>query len=142
MEVTGKVIKVMPMQSGMGKNGEWRKQEFVIETPGTYPKKIALTVWNERTADLQALALGQEVKAYVDIESREYNERWYTDVKAWKIEKVITGAINATPGSNESHQASSPPVPPPPSQDFNSGNSNPFGDSNDPSQNQEDDLPF
>jgi hypothetical protein len=136
MELTGKVIKILQMQSGTGKTGsEWRKQEFVIETPGTYPKKVALTVWNERTQDLQSLALGQEIKAYIDVESREYNEKWYTDIKAWKIEKVITGAIGSPDAGGQ--------MPPQtPAETISNQGSNPFDAPSDLSSSQEDDLPF
>jgi hypothetical protein len=139
MEITGKLFKVMPMQSGTGKNGEWRKQDFVLEVPGTYPKKVAMTVWSERTQELQALALGQEIKAFFDVESREYNERWYTDLKVWKIEKVMTSPVSGNSQQNPSSNTSAPwdntpahtiPVP----------QENPFASEND--SNSDDDLPF
>jgi hypothetical protein len=142
MELQGKIIKVLPMQSGTGKTGsEWRKQEFVIETPGTYPKKVALTVWNERTMDLQSLALGQEIKAYIDIESREYNERWYTDIKAWKLEKVLTGAIeNQDPSGNPSNPVQ--PFQDTPKQPANIPTLNPFESDDSMSLSATDDIPF
>ncbi|MCK9480291.1 MAG: DUF3127 domain-containing protein [Bacteroidia bacterium] len=137
MELTGKIIKILPMQTGTGKNGEWRKQEFVIEIPGTYPKKVALSAWNEKAQDVQSIGLGQEIKAQIDIESREYNERWYTDIRAWKIDRasgqnVAPAATNTTTNSTPANTNS--PFDATPSQ-----NANPFGDSE---QSQEDDLPF
>jgi hypothetical protein len=72
--VSGSVIHILPEQTGAGKNGTWRKRDFVIETKDQYPKKICMTQW------------GDEITAHIDIASREYNGRWYTDVKAWKIE--------------------------------------------------------
>jgi hypothetical protein len=140
MEIIGKIIKVMPLQTGTGKNGEWKKQEFIVEIAGTYPKKVAITVWGDRTADLQSLPLGQEVKAFVDVESREYNERWYTDVKAWKLEKVMTGSINpsAPQSQNNENNGQSANV------NVNTVDNNPFGDSPDfkSEENTGDDLPF
>ncbi|MEQ8323303.1 MAG: DUF3127 domain-containing protein [Vicingaceae bacterium] len=86
MEINGKVLQILPLATGTGKNGEWRKQEFILETPGQYPKKVCITLWGDRI-DESNLQEGEEVKAMIDVESREYNGRWYTDVKAWKVEK-------------------------------------------------------
>ena len=86
MEVEGKIIQVMEPVTGQGKNGVWRKQEFVIETFAEYPKKICLTIWGDKI-NLANFPLQSKVKASIDVESREYNGRWYTDVKAWKLEK-------------------------------------------------------
>ncbi len=85
MEISGKVVQILPLQSGEGKNGTWRKQEFVIETQGNYPKKVCITLWGDKI-DEASLMEGKEVKAFIDIESREFKGRWYTDVKAWKVE--------------------------------------------------------
>lgn len=96
IELSGKLVEVQDEQTGQGRNGVWKKQSFVIETQDQYPKKICITAWGERTDSLKSLQAGELVKAHVDIESREYNGRWYTDVKAWRIEKeqptVVPGA--------------------------------------------------
>jgi len=84
--VSGAVIHILPEQSGAGKNGTWRKRDFVIETADQYPKKICLTQWGDEI-DNSALQEGELVTAHIDIASREYNGRWYTDVKAWKVER-------------------------------------------------------
>jgi hypothetical protein len=93
MEISGTIIQIMPELNGTGRNGQWRKQEYILETAGTYPKKVCMTVWGE-SIDQFSLKQGDQVNASIDIESREYNGRWYTDVKAWKIEK--SGATGAT----------------------------------------------
>ena len=85
MDISGKVIQVLPLQTGQGKNGEWRKQDFVIEVPGQYPKKVCIAVWGDKI-DASSLKEGKDVTVSFDIESREFNGKWYTDVKAWKIE--------------------------------------------------------
>ena len=100
LEVTGKVIKILPAQSGVSQRGEWKKQEFVIETIEQYPKKICISAWAERVDDIQNLEPGTQLKVAVNIESREYNERWYTDVRAWKIELLSAGTdISHSPDS-------------------------------------------
>lgn len=86
MEVKGKLIEIGQVESGESKNGRWQKVIFVIETDGQYPKKIACTVWGEQVDRIKEFHAGNELTASIDIESREYNGRWYTDVKAWKIE--------------------------------------------------------
>lgn len=87
MEVKGKVFKVLEVQSGVSKSGnEWKKGGFIVETEGQYPKKIMLTTWGAQVEQAEKLQEGQEVVASIDIESREWNDKWFTDVKAWKID--------------------------------------------------------
>ena len=82
MEITGKVIKTLPLQSGEGRNGIWKKQEYVIETEGQYPKKICFSLWGDKIEQAR-IAEGEQINLSFDVESREYNGRWYTEVKAW-----------------------------------------------------------
>lgn len=91
LEITGKLYKVLTEQTGSGKNGNWVKQEFVIETTEQYPKKICCSAWGDKVASLKGLQAGDMIKVSFNIESREYNERWYTDVRAWKIEPIAGG---------------------------------------------------
>lgn len=86
MELKGKVIQLLPMQSGMGKKGQWRKQEFIVETQSQYPKKVCLSIWGDKI-DQFGVREGDEVSVAVDLESREYNGRWYTEARAWKVDK-------------------------------------------------------
>ncbi len=87
MELQGKVIQILPLQTGMGKKGQWRKQQFVLETQTQYPKKVCLTAWGDKIVNL---AIGAMVAVSVDLESREYNGRWYTEARAYKIERRPT----------------------------------------------------
>jgi hypothetical protein len=86
MEITGVVINILPLQTGQGKNGVWKKQEFIVETPGQYPKKVCMSLWGEKVDEIK-IAVNDTITASVNIESREYNGRWYTDVRAWKVIK-------------------------------------------------------
>ncbi|WP_304233289.1 DUF3127 domain-containing protein [Jiulongibacter sediminis] len=90
MEISGNIIQVLPLQSGEGKNGPWKKQDFVIETESQYPKKVCISMWGDRI-DENMIKVGNGVTASIDVESREYNGRWYTDVKAWKLEASTAG---------------------------------------------------
>lgn len=123
MEISGKVIQVMQEVNGQGKSRMWRKQEFVVQQPGQYPKNVCMTLWGDKI-DRYALKDGMQVRAKVDVESREYNGRWYTDIKVWDL--TVDGAAGAgapLPPAMESGSASlsggtlpgaapSPPAPP------------------------------
>ena len=86
LKIAGRVIEILEEQSGESRNGPWRKQEFILETEGDYPAKICVVQWGD-DIDKFALEGGEKLTAHIDIRSREYNGRWYTDVKAWKVEK-------------------------------------------------------
>lgn len=103
MEIKGKVIQLLPMQRGMGKKGEWKKQEFIVEVPGQYPKKVCLSCWGDKI-DQFKLTVGDMVTVAVDLESREYNGRWFTEARAWKISK----ANNESPSSMPMEEPSYP----------------------------------
>lgn len=75
-----------------------------METEGNFPKKVCCTVWGDLLNQVNNLKQGENVKASIDLESREYNERWYTDVRAWRIENggstpPVTGTGESTPSS-------------------------------------------
>lgn len=86
MEITGKIIAILPQTSGQGKNGMWRSQDYVLETGDQYPKKVCFNLFNDKI-DQFPMSIDETVTVSFDIESREYNGRWYTTVRAWKIDK-------------------------------------------------------
>ena len=86
--LTATFEKHLPEQTGQGKNGEWRKQDFIVKTNDNYPKQICFTVWGETTNLVKTLKPGEIITVSFDLESREYNNRYYTEAKAWKIEKA------------------------------------------------------
>jgi hypothetical protein len=131
MQLTGKLVQVLPAQTGQSKNGEWRKQEIVLETDGQYPKKVCVSVWGDRLQNIR-LEPGDVLTVDFDLESREYNGRWYTDVKAWKV--TAGGIQNA---------GSSMPTPVRPAPKRNAADAG-FPSSPPPGQNgfEDDDLPF
>lgn len=98
MEVTGKIIVALPEVSGTSKAGnQWKKRSYVLETLDNYPTKIAFEFFGER-ADQYPLAVGDEVKLSFDIDSHEYNGRWFTSIRGWKAEKT-QGAGAAAPAA-------------------------------------------
>ena len=91
MQLTAKLVQLLPLQTGTGKNGQWKKQDIIVETEATYPKKVCISVWGDKI-DTASLQTGTLLKIDFDVESREFNGRWYTDIKAWKIEVTGTTA--------------------------------------------------
>lgn len=95
MEIKGKIILALPEVSGTSKAGNaWKKREYVLETQETYPKKVHFDFFGER-ADQYPLNVGEIVTLSFDIESREYNGRWFTSIRGWKVEKDGATPISA-----------------------------------------------
>ena len=85
LNISGIVLNILPLQSGTSKAGnQWQKQDFILETQGQYPRKVCICLFGDNVEKFP-LAVGQSVTASVDIESREFNGRWYTDVRAWNV---------------------------------------------------------
>ena len=100
MEIQGKIIQLLPEQSGTGRNGQWRKREYVLETQDQYPKKVCFNLWGDKI-DQNPVNVGDTVKVLFDIESREFNGKWYTDVKGWKIENQSDATSGAPDAGND-----------------------------------------
>jgi hypothetical protein len=96
MDVTGTLVHMLPLQTGQGKNGQWKKQDFVIEIPGSFPKKACFSAWGDKV-DASKLVIGQMLKVSFDVESREYNGRWYTDLKAFSVQTVGDSSYSNMP---------------------------------------------
>lgn len=112
MEIQGKIILALPEQSGVSRAGnQWKKREYVLETQESYPRKVFFDLFGQK-ADQYPLNVGDEIVLSFDIDSREYNGRWYTSISGWKVEKVGQQAA-AAPGAPEPYMAGAP-VPPPP----------------------------
>ena len=87
MELTGKIIAVMPAKSGVSiKTGNnWMTQEYVIEVPGQYPKRCAFSVLGEDRIKQFNIHSGEDITIQFDIEAREFNGRWYNDVRVYNV---------------------------------------------------------
>ncbi len=122
MEIKGKIIQKLDLVSGTSKAGnEWKKQEYVLETEDAYPKKVFFDFFGDK-ADQFPLNIGDSITLSFDIESREFNGRWYTSIRGWKAEKG--GATTASPAY------AGAPAPTAPAPDFA------------PADGESDDLPF
>lgn len=89
LEITGKLLQKLDIQSGSGNFGNWKRQDAIIETIEQYPKKICISFWNEKIGDIDRVNLGDTVMVSVNIESRENNGRWYTSVRVWKLQLSV-----------------------------------------------------
>ena len=102
MEVVGKIIQVLPAQEGVGRNGNpWKVQPYVLETLDQYPRKVHFEVFGEDRIKQNPCDLDQLVTVSFDIESREFNGRWYTSIRAWRIQQGDTtqAAAGAQPAT-------------------------------------------
>ena len=98
MEVVGKIIQVLPIQEGVGRNGNpWKLQGYVLETFDQYPRKVHFEVFGEDRIKANPCDIDQVVTVSFDIESREFNGRWYTSIRAWKIQQGDMTQAGATP---------------------------------------------
>ena len=104
MDFTGKIIFALPSKSGLKKNGEsWKSQEFVIEnTEGQYPKKMCFNVFGDDKIKSFDIKLGDEVKVYFDIDAKQWNDRWFNSINAWKVDKLS----NSVGGNSQASSSS------------------------------------
>lgn len=108
LELSGKLVQILPLQSGTGKNGNWQKQDFVIETADQYPKKVCFSAWADKVDVLKTLPAGSTVKVAFNAESREFNGKWYTDLRIWKLE--VSGSSGNNGSSDEYYKNLVPPA--------------------------------
>ena len=135
MDIKGKVIRKLDPQGGTSKAGrEWKKQEYVLETIDTaYPRQVKFDFFGER-ADQYPLEVGDVITLSYDIESREFNGRWYTDIRGFKAVKEDPNMVATTtppfpPAGEAAPTPEGIPTPPPEEPPFSQGDAG-------------DDLPF
>ena len=107
MELEGKIARKLTVQTGTSARGAWSKQEFVLEyQEGNFPTQVCMNVWgDDKVRELDKYQVGDKVKISFNLSSREYNGRWYTDVRAWRIEPA--GAQQSAPSGGYAAPASS-----------------------------------
>ncbi len=89
MELTGKIIAVLPQRSGTSNRtgSEWRVGSYVLETMDQYPRKLAFDVFGaDRIAQFN-LQAGEIVTVYFDIDAHEYQGRWFNSIRAFRVDK-------------------------------------------------------
>lgn len=133
MEITGKIIAVLEARGGVSRTtgNSWKTQDYVIETHEQFPHRMCFNVFGEDKITQMNIQVGDELTVFFDINAREYQGRWFNDIRAWKVERVVPGAAPAGDAAPFPPQAAAPMQQAAPTQpvDFTSENS-------------ADDLPF
>lgn len=104
LEITAKFMQLGQRTSGEGRNGTWTKQELIVETLEQYPRKICFVCWGDLADKVRSYNVGDVLKLQFSIESREYNGRWYTDVKPYRLDRAGDSTTSPAPSvsSNQS----------------------------------------
>ena len=143
MEIIGKLMQILPKQSGESAKGTWVRGGFVIETQEQYPKMVAFTMFGEdRAAMVDAIPIGTQINVHFSPESREFQGRWYTDLRCFRIDTFVPAQSQPAGNYQAAAQPAAAPQAPAPAQpapDFASAPAQPAGDSQ---MAVDDDLPF
>lgn len=102
MEITGKIIAVLPASSGISsKSGNpWKRQDYVIETiQDQYPRKCCFTVFGEDKINQFNIQVGEQMVVSLDIDAHEYIGRWYNDIRAWRVSRDLQQPQVQTPAA-------------------------------------------
>ena len=94
--IEGTIKQKFNVQTGTSAKGEWAKQDFIVEyKDGNFPAEICFSTWGkDKVADLDKFSIGSEVKVAFSIKAREFNGRWYNDIRTWRIDPLIKDAKN------------------------------------------------
>ena len=136
MELTGRIIAVMEPRSGVSarSGNPWMTQEYVIEVPGQYPKRCVFNIFGEDRIKQFNIQMNEDITIQFDIDAREYNGRWYNDIRAYNVvrgQMPVAGApVGGAPVASPFPPVSAATDPFPPSQEPVSG------------EGSADDLPF
>jgi len=139
MDISGKIIQKLPLQSGESKTSgkPWQVQAYVLETQEQYPRKVCFEIFGEQRIKDNPCEIDDIVTVSFDIESREFNGRWFTSIRAWKVQQGIVDP-NAQPAA--APQAAAAPAAQPMPQLAAAANVEAFDPA--PSGESTDDLPF
>ena len=93
MELTGKIIAVLQARSGVSQRtgNPWMTQEYVMEIPGQYPRHMVFNIFGEDRIKQFNIQMGQDYTVSFDIDARQFNERWYNDIRAYNVLRGAAG---------------------------------------------------
>lgn len=96
LELEGRIVRKLNVQTGTSARGAWSKQEFILEyQEGNFPTQVCMNVWGEdKVRELDKFQVGDKVKVSFNLSSREYNGRWYSDIRAWRVEPVAAVPVD------------------------------------------------
>lgn len=90
MEFKGKIVAVLAPRGGVSKAGNpWSAQEYVIESNEQYARKMCFEVFGDEKIRQFNIQMGEELIVSFDIDARQWNERWFNSIRAWKVERVV-----------------------------------------------------
>lgn len=116
MELSGRIIAVLPERSGMSARGEWKVQSFVVETDEQYPHKMVFSVFGAERLQRFNIKVDDEVTVVFDIDAHEYQGRWFNDIRAFDVRKLDAAAGEAAgqaaAAAPQTTQAAPAPFPP------------------------------
>tara|TARA_Y100000114_G_scaffold53473_1_gene48805 strand:+ start:2443 stop:2790 length:348 start_codon:yes stop_codon:yes gene_type:complete len=90
-QLQGILSYISDVTKGTSKSGkDWQKLEIVIATEGEYSKDVHFTIFGEEKVKtfLELNKTGRKVNVFFNVESRAWNDKWYTQLNAWKVENV------------------------------------------------------
>ena len=128
MELTGKIIAVLPANSGVSARtgNPWMSQEYVIEVPGQYPKKCVFRIFGEDRIKQFNIQQGEDLTVSFDIDAHEYNGRWFNEIRAYNVNRGVAAVPVGAPMAGAAPQTATSPFPP----------------TQEPAEGSSDDLPF
>lgn len=138
LEIEGTLTRKMDVQSGRSARGDWAKQEFLVEfQEGKFPTTAVFTAWGQdKVSELDKYSVGDQVKVTFNINSREYQGRWYTDLRMWRISEAGAASAPAAPAAPAARAPMASSVP----AGFQAAPAPSLADM--PAESAEDDLPF
>ena len=94
MDIVGKIIQVLPEQSGMSKTGNpWKVQSYVLETQEQYPRKVCFEIFGEDRIKNNPCKVDDVVTVSFDINAHEYNGKWFNSINAWKVDPASPATV-------------------------------------------------
>ena len=136
MELTGRIIAVLPANSGVSNRtgNAWMSQEYVIEVPGQYPRKCLFRLFGEDRIKQFNIQNGEDLTIQFDIDAHEYNGRWFNEIRAYNVIRGQVAPATAPAAS---------PFPPAQGQPDAAAAASPFPPAPEtPAEGSADDLPF
>jgi len=98
MDFEGVVYRVLPAVKGTSARGEWTKQEMILELPGEFSRKLCVSFWGDKVRELDSVKEGEAIAVSANVESKEFNGRWFTEVRAWRVARKAAESQSGAAG--------------------------------------------
>jgi len=135
-EVEGKLHRKFDTEQ---KTDSFRAREFVLEIEGQYPQMVKFQLTQDRCDLIDAYDEGNQLKVHFDLRGREWNDKYFTNLNAWRVEAAQEGAAAPAPAAQRASSTGSAPTggpaPAPPMTEVPAGAGQPNIDF-------DDDIPF